>query len=208
MKSICFAAIAFAAISLTSDVRADIAQPMYLSAYASMITHNAQSAIKPLNHLVEFDPAFADVQNALALALFTALPNEHAWAFQHATEAITIAPNVPQFVVTHVLTDNAQWSVAGDGTARIKRDAARRLLAARSELLRMSGNAKRLGKLLESIEESTGNHTYPLIFADYAKLIKNPALAITRPADDEFDVAQRAIEERICELKQKLGDNE
>jgi len=98
-----------------------IAAPMYLTAYASVVTGQAASAIKPLSHLAEADPALADVHNALALALFTADPDDHLLALEHADIALALAPAVPQFVVTRVLTDRKQWKIAkvDDYTVRI-----------------------------------------------------------------------------------------
>ena len=45
-----------------------VAEPMYLSAYANMVTRNSANAIKPLTHLVGADPTMAGFRNALALA--------------------------------------------------------------------------------------------------------------------------------------------
>lgn len=42
-----------------------IAEPMYLEAYANMVTRKPGKAIKPLTHLVAADPGMADIQNAL-----------------------------------------------------------------------------------------------------------------------------------------------
>jgi hypothetical protein len=184
-----------------------IAEPMYLSAYASMVTRSWQSALKSLTHLITADPAFADFQNAMALALFTANPDKHAVAFKHTTEALAMAPNTPQFVVTHVLTDRSQWKVEDDGTARLTQDAALRLMGVRERLLIMSGNAKKLGRILNSIEETGGDPNFPFVLADYKKLVRKPSLALTRPAKDDFDVAQWAIEKRIRELKAKLAED-
>ena len=72
-----------------------IAEPMYLSAFASVITGRAADAVGPLSHLATVDPAMADVHNALALAIFTAHPDQHQRAFVHATRAVTLAPDAP-----------------------------------------------------------------------------------------------------------------
>ena len=181
-----------------------IAEPMYLTAYASVVTGQSASAIKPLNRLAEADPALADVHNALALALFTARPNDHALALEHADIALALAPDVPQFTVTRVLTDRKQWKIAADGTARITAAAARRLKEAAGVLLTLRSNAKKLGKLLAKIEKSGGDAEYPFVFPDYATLIKNPKLAFTRPDDKAFATAQKAIEQKILALRKKM----
>ncbi len=184
-----------------------IAEPMYLSAYANLVTRNPANAVKPLTHLVVADPGMADIQNALALALFTVDPDQHEIAFQHAERAVALAPDKPQFVVTYVLTNRSQWKIEADGTARLTRAAALRLNEAMAELLDMSGNAKKLGKLLRSVEETGGDPDFPFVFADYKTLTEKPSLALTRPDTDEFNVAQKAIEEKIFALRQKLEEN-
>ncbi len=68
-----------------------IAEPMYLSAYASVITGRAGDAVRPLRHLAAVDPTLADVQNALALAIFTATPGRHRLALS-AEGGTNVAP--------------------------------------------------------------------------------------------------------------------
>ena len=92
-----------------------IAGPMYLTAYASVVTGQSKNAVKPLSYLAVADPSIADVQNALALALFTTDPSKHAIAHAHAKKAVGMAPDVPQFTYTMVLTDTKQWKISGDG---------------------------------------------------------------------------------------------
>jgi hypothetical protein len=185
-----------------------IAEPMYLSAYANLVTHNPYSAIKPLTHLVAADPAMAAFHNALALALISANHDEHEAAFQHAEEAVILATNVPQFMVTYVYTDRSQWKIELDGTARLTRVAASWLQTAGDKLMDMSGNAKKLGRLLGSLVEDDGDPDFPFVLEDYKKLVRKPSLALTRPDRDEFAIAQKAIVERIAELKRKLNDDE
>ena len=182
-----------------------IAEPMYLSAYANMVTRNFGGAIKPLTHLVGADPTMAGFRNALALALFTAHPEEHEAALQHAKKAMALKPKVPQFVVTYILTDRSQWKVEADGTARLTRTAALQLAEVTEKLLDMSGNAKKLGRLLDSLEETGGDPDFPFVLVDYKKLIAKPSLVLTRPDADEFAIAQKAIVERISNLKKKLN---
>ena len=88
-----------------------IAGPMYLTAYASVVTGQSKNAVKPLSYFAVADPSIADVQNALALALFTTDPSKHAIAHSHAKKAVGMAPDVPQFIYTLVLTDAKQWKV-------------------------------------------------------------------------------------------------
>ena len=95
----------------------EIAAPMYLSAYASMVTRKPHTAVKPLSHLVAADPDLADVRNALALALIASDPNSFDTALGHAKRAVELAPDVPQFVVTYILTDRSQWKFGPDGKA-------------------------------------------------------------------------------------------
>ena len=182
-----------------------IAEPMYLSDYANMVTRNFGGAIKPLTHLVGADPTMAGFRNALALALFTAHPEEHEAALQHAKKAMALKPKVPQFVVTYILTDRSQWKVEADGTARLTRTAALQLAEVTEKLLDMSGNAKKLGRLLDSLEETGGDPDFPFVLVDYKKLIAKPSLVLTRPDADEFAIAQKAIVERISNLKKKLN---
>ena len=181
-----------------------IAAPMYLTAYASVVTGQSASAIKPLNHLAAADPALADVHNALALALFTADPNDHALALEHADIALALAPDVPQFAVTRVLTDRKQWKIAADGTARLTAAAARSLTEAANALVTMRSNARKLGKLLSAIEQSGGDAEYPFVLPGYTTLIKNPKLGFTRPSDKAFGTAQKAIEQKIIALRQRM----
>lgn len=183
-----------------------IAEPMYLSAYANMVTRNFGGAIKPLTHLVGADPTMAGFRNALALALFTAHPEEHKAALQHAIKAVELEPKVPQFIVTYVLTDRSQWKVEADGTARLSRAAALPLAEATEKLLDMSGNAKKLGRILDSLEETGGDPDFPFVLGDYKKLVQKPSLALTRPDADAFAIAQKAIVERIANLKKRLND--
>ncbi len=181
-----------------------IAAPMYLIAYASVVTGQSASAIKPLNHLAAADPALADVHNALALALFTADPNDHALALEHADAALALAPDLPQFAVTRVLTDRKQWKIAADGTARLTAAAARNLTEAANVLVTMRSNARKLGKLLSAIEQSGGDAEYPFVLPGYTTLIKNPELGFTRPSDKAIGTAQKAIEQKIFALRQRM----
>ena len=71
----------------------------------------------------------------------------------------------------------------------------------------MSGNAKKLGKVLRSIEETGGDPDFPFVFADYEKFMKKPSLALTRPKSDEFSIAQKAIEEKVAALRNKLNED-
>ncbi len=183
-----------------------IAEAMYLSAYAEIVVRNWSKAVKPFSHLAEADPIFADVQNALAIALLVTNPANHASAFQHAEKAVALAPDVPQFVVTYVLTDRSQWKIEVDGTVRLTRAAALALIEARVRLLNMSDQATRLETLLRSIRETGSDTNFPFVFADYAKLMKKPHLALTRPESGRFCAADRAIYERISALRQKLED--
>ena len=181
-----------------------IAAPMYLTAYASVVTGRSANAIKPLRHLVEADPALADVHNALALALCTADPNDDALALEHADIALALAPDVPQFAVTRVLTDRKQWKIAADGTARLTAAAARSLKKTANVLVTMRSNARKLGKLLSAIEQSGGDAEYPFVLPGYTTLIKNPKLGFTRPSDKAFRTAQKAIEQKIIALRQRM----
>ena len=181
-----------------------IAAPMYLTAYASVVTGRSANAIKPLRHLVEADPALADVHNALALALFTADTNDDALALEHADIALALAPDVPQFAVTRVLTDRKQWKIAADGTARLTAAAARSLKKTANVLVTMRSNARKLGKLLSAIEQSGGDAEYPFVLPGYTTLIKNPKLGFTRPSDKAFRTAQKAIEQKIIALRQRM----
>lgn len=183
-----------------------IALPMYLEAYTSIIFRKSAQAIKPLTYLVEADPHFADFQNALALALFVVWPEQREHAAQHAEKALTLAPNVPQFIVTHVLTNRSLWKFEADGTARMNSLAAERLLAVRHHLRDMSGNASQLGKLLYSIIRDDDDPDYPFVFTEYYTLLKNPRRALTRPNDEDFDFAQRAMVDNIYAQRQLLQE--
>jgi len=183
-----------------------IAQPMYLEAYTNMVFRKSAQAIKPLTHLVAADPNLADLQNALAIALFVGAPDQRDQAHAYASKAAELEPRVPQFIVTKVLTDASQWKIESDGTARLTREAAAILSEAAEDLLDMSGNAKKLGKLLESIEESGGDANFPFVFGKYKKFLKKPSLALTRPSDKEFDVAQKALVDKIFNLRKKLNE--
>jgi len=181
-----------------------IAEPMYLSAYASVIVGQADNAVRPLRHLSTADPMMADVHNALALALFTADREEHALAFAHAERAVELAPDVPQFVVTHVFTDSRQWMIEANGTARLTRAAALRLSTASESLLEMRSNARTLGKILATLEETGENPDFPFVLPDYAKLLAEPRLAFTRPAEKAFAQAQKVIAEQLAEMRKEL----
>ncbi len=182
-----------------------IAEPMYLSAYASVIVGQADNAVRPLRHLSAADPMMADVHNALALALFTADRDEHALAFAHAERAVELAPDVPQFVVTHVFTDSRQWMIEANGTARLTRAAALRLSIASESLLEMRSNARTLGKMLATLEETGENPDFPFVLPDYAKLLAEPRLAFTRPAEKAFAQAQKVIAEQIAEMHKEMN---
>ena len=184
-----------------------IAQPMYLEAYTKIIFRKSEEAIKPLTHLVKADPFFSHIQNAMAVALIVARPEQHELAYQHAAQALALDPSVPQFVVTHVLTDRAQWKLEADGTARMTTYAAERLLAIRHHLIDTSGNAKKLGRLLYLIEKSDADPDFPFIFYDYKKLMKKASLLLTRPLEEDFDVAQRSLVDRIFNLRKKLNED-
>ena len=184
-----------------------IAQPMYLEAYTNMVFRKSSKAIKPLTHLVAADPNLPDLQNALALALFISEPDQLDQAHVYASRAAEMAPKVPQFIVTKVLTDSSLWKIESDGTARLTREAAAILSKVAEELLDMSGNAKKLGKILGSIEESGGDADFPFIFVKYKKFLKKPSLALTRPSEKEFDVAQKALIDKIINLRKKLNED-
>jgi hypothetical protein len=181
-----------------------IAGPMYLTAYASVVTGQSKNAVKPLSYLAVADPSIADVQNALALALFTTDPSKHAIAHAHAKKAVGMAPDVPQFTYTMVLTDTKQWKISGDGTARLTREAAKVLLEVSKKLKKGKSNEKKLGKLLAKIEESGGDPNFPYVLPKYQKLIKSPKLAFTRPSKAVFARAQKAIEQKVFTLKDRL----
>ena len=184
-----------------------IAQPMYLEAYTNMVFRKSAQAIKPLTHLVAADPELADLKNALALALFVGKPDQRDKAFMYASQAAALAPEVPQFLFTKVLTDGSQWKIESDGTARLTSEAAAILIDVADRLLDMSGNAKKLGKLLRSVKKSEGDPAFPYVFGNYKKLLKKPSLALTRPKDKEFDVAQKSLVEKIFNLKKKLNED-
>jgi len=169
-----------------------IAGPMYLTAYASVVTGQSKNAVKPLSYLAIADPSIADVQNALALALFATDPSKHAIAHAHAKKAVEMAPDVPQFAYTLVLTDAKQWKIAGDGTARLTREAAKILLEVSKKLKKGKSNEKKLGKILAKIEESGGDPSFPYVLPNYKKLIKSPKLAFTRPSEAECRAARIA----------------
>ncbi len=183
-----------------------IAERMYLEAYTNMVFRKPAQAIKVLTHLVAADPHFSHIQNALAVALIVARPEQHELAYQHAAKALALDPNEPQFTFTHVLTDRAQWKIEADGTTRMSAFAAERLLAVRHHLLELSGNAKKLGKLLNSIEKNDADPEFPFVFADYKKLMKKHSLMLTRPPEEDFDVAQRSLVEKIFTLRKKLDE--
>ncbi len=184
-----------------------IAQPMYLEAYTNMVFRKSAQAIKPLTHLVAADPELADLKNALALALFVGQPDQRDNAHVYATNAVKLAPRVPQFIVTKVLTDGTQWKIEDDGTARLTREAAETLIKVADKLLDMSRNAKKLGKILRSIEETGDDPAFPFVFGDYKKFLRKPTIALTRPSDKEFDIAQKALVDKIFNLKKKLNED-
>ncbi len=158
-----------------------ITESMYLSAFASVITGRPDDAVGPLSHLASVDPTMADVHNALALAIFTARPDQHHLAFVHAMRAVALDPNVPQFVVTHVLTDRRNWLIEADGTARLTRVAALMLRAAATVLETADEHGRDLGQILVTIEASQSNPDFPYLLPGYATLVANPRLAFTQP---------------------------
>ena len=183
-----------------------IAAPMYDSAFASLITGHPSRAVTVLQHLARADPEMADVQNALALALFSSNPSDdQGLALEHARRAVALAPGVPQFVVTSILTDRRQWRIDPDGTARLTH-AALKLTQAASELARMKGkNAKKLARILGVLKKTGADPNYPFEMDDYAKLVANSRLALTRPDRNAFGRAQESLVEKVLELRKKLG---
>ena len=178
-----------------------IAEPMYLSAYASVITGRAGDAVRPLRHLAVVDPTLADVQNALALAIFTATPDKHQRAFAHAGRAVELAPDVPQFVVTYVLTDRRNWLIEADGTARLTRGAALMLRAAATVLMTTGERGSDFGRLLATTEAPRANPDFPYTLPGYAALVANPRLAFTRPNGASFATAQKAIVRNVADKR-------
>ena len=122
----------------------------------------------------------------------------------YAWNAIALEPDVPQFIVTHVLTDSSLWKIEGDGTARMNFTAAERLLAVRHHLRDMSGHARKLGQLLYTIIRDDDDPDYPFVLTDYHKFLKNPRMALTRPDEGDFDIAQNNLVEKIRALRKKL----
>ena len=178
-----------------------IAEPMYLSAFASVITGRPDDAVRPLSHLATVDPTMADVHNALALAIFTASPGEHRRAFEHATRAVALAPDVPQFVVTRVLTDRRNWLIEADGTARLTRGAALMMRAAATALMTGGERERDLGRLLATTEAPQANSDFPFVLPGYAALVANPKLAFTRPNKSSFVTAQKAIARNVAAIR-------
>ena len=183
-----------------------IAAPMYDSAFASLITGHPSRAVRVLRHLARADPEMADVQNALALALFSSdASDDQGLALEHARRAVSLAPGVPQFVVTAILTDRRQWRIDPDGTTRLTH-AALKLAQAASELARMKGkSAKKLARILGVLRKTGTDPNYPFEMDHYAKLVANPKLALTRPKRDAFGRAQESLVEKIRELRKKLN---
>ncbi len=68
----------------------------------------------------------------------------------------------------------------------------------------MRSNARKLGKILSAIEQSGGDAEYPFVLPGYTTLIKNPKLGFTRPSDKAFGIAQKAIEQKIFALRQRM----
>ena len=174
-----------------------IAEPMYQSAYASVITGRSGAAVGPLSRLATVDPTMADVHNALALAIFTASPDKHRLAFVHAMRAVALAPDVPQFVVTRVLADRRNWLIEADGAARLTRGAALMLRAAATVLMTAGERGRDLVGLLATIEAPQANPDFPYLLPGYATLVANPGLAFTRPSERSFASAQQAIAKEV-----------
>ena len=178
-----------------------IAEPMYLSAFASVITGRPDDAVGPLSRLATVDPTMADVHNALALAIFTASPGEHRLAFVHAMRAVALAPDVPQFVVTRVLTDRRNWLIEADGTARLTRGAALMLRAAATVLMTAGEHGRDLGRLLATTGVPQADSDFPYMLPGYAALVANPRLAFTRPNEASFATAQKAIVRNLADMR-------
>ncbi len=104
---------------------------------------------------------------------------------------------MPQFVVTYVLTDRRNWRLESDGTARLTRAAVRKLSTAGSELVKLRSNARILGALLATFEETGDNAEFPFVLHGYAQLVANPRLAFTRPSERSFASAQQAIAQKV-----------
>ncbi len=178
-----------------------IAEPMYLSAFANVITGHPNAAVRTLNHLAIVDPTMAVVHNALALALFTAEPGDHQRALVHAMRAVALAPDVPQFVVTRVLTDRRNWHIDANGTARLTRGAALMLRASATVLMTGGERERDLGRLLDTTEAPQANSDFPFVLPGYAALVANPKLAFTRPNKTSFVAAQKAIARNVAEIR-------
>ena len=178
-----------------------IAEPMYLSAFASVITGRPDDAVGPLSHLASADPTMADVHNALALAIFTARPDQHQLAFVHATRAVALAPDMPKFTVTRVLTDRRNWLIEADGTARLTRGAALMLRAAATVLMTMGERGRDFGRLLATTEAPRANADFPYMLPGYAALVANPRLAFTRPNQASFATAQKVIVQNVADMR-------
>ncbi|MCH9020620.1 MAG: hypothetical protein IIA73_09685, partial [Proteobacteria bacterium] len=182
----------------------DYSETVYKSAYARILTRNPKSAVEPLRILMSADPDLAHVQNLLAVALLALNPAEPEVAFEHAKRAVAIDPDVPQFVVVHVLTDVRKTKIGKDRVARLTRAAARELSEAAGKLSGMKGNAKRLGKLLKEIKETGADPDFPFEFKGMKNIFKRPNAVLTHPDKGSFTVAQRVLEQKIRSRRQKL----
>ena len=80
-----------------------------------------------------------------------------------------------------------------------------RLSTASESLLEMRSNARTLGKILATIEETGENPDFPFVLPGYAKLVANPRLAFTRPAEKAFAQAQKVMATQLAEMRKELN---
>lgn len=184
-----------------SDLPRDFAFSVYTSAVARIRFQAGESAVEPLYYLAETDPEFADLQNALAAAIFFTQAMHRNRAEMYSSRAVALKPNMAVFEVTRVLSDPSMSQMSRDGSMFLTTEAAESLDITQKRLAIGSPNQRKLAEILRTIKREGKNSVYPYFFAGYIRLLSNPGLLFTSPSKRAFEKLEAKVNSHLESLE-------
>jgi len=184
----------------------DYAYAMFQNVVARMVFGEHQSVVEPLYFMAEQGPDLADVQNALAVAIYFGLGSTRHRAHYYSSLAITLEPEKPEFRVVYILSDKNHSHLSRDGHLFLTSNAVHEFRFLAEQLTQGSANQRLLAELLNTISRSDLYAEYPFQLEGFDRLVANQLLLVPAAERSRFDTLEEAIETRIHTLKTQVEE--